>query len=127
MTMDPAGGYDLIITIVNKGWSERIVKASKEAGAEGGTIMFGRGTGIHETKTFFGIPIEPEKEIVFTAIPEEKTREVLSAIIEAGRLNEPGTGVAFVLPLKYVAGICHLVQGIWSCGPAEKSSSPADK
>ncbi len=114
--MDPAGGYDLIITIVNKGWSERIVKASKEAGAEGGTIMFGRGTGIHETKTFFGIPIEPEKEIVFTAIPEEKTREVLSAII-----------VAFVLPLKYVAGICHLVQGIWSCGPAEKSSSPADK
>ena len=109
--------YDLIITIVNKGWSERIIKASKQAGAEGGTILFGRGTGIHETKTLLGIPIEPEKEIILTAIPRGRTEAVLAAIIEAGDLNKPGTGVAFVVELKKVAGICHLIEDTLVCSP----------
>jgi nitrogen regulatory protein PII len=99
--------YDLIVTIVNKGWAEGVVKASKEAGAEGGTILFGRGTGIRETKKLFGIPIEPEKEIILTAIPRENTEKVLSAIVQAGSLNQPGTGIAFVIELKKVVGIYH--------------------
>jgi nitrogen regulatory protein P-II 1 len=100
---------------VNRGWAERILKASKKAGAEGGTVVYGRGSGIHETKTILGIPIEPEKEIILTAIPEENTEEVLSAIIEAGNLDRPGTGVAFVVELKKVAGICHILDGTLTC------------
>ncbi len=107
--------YDLIITIVNKGSSQMVLKASKAAGAEGGTTIMGRGAGIHETKTLLGIPIEPEKEIVLTAIPQEKTEKVLSAILESAGLNKPGAGVAFVVELKQVAGICHLVDGKWVC------------
>jgi phosphoheptose isomerase len=53
--------FDLIITIVDKGSSEKVVDASKKAVAEGGTIIFGRGTGIHEQAKIFGITIEPEK------------------------------------------------------------------
>jgi nitrogen regulatory protein P-II 1 len=113
--MEQKNRYDLIVTIVNRGRAERIVKASKKAGAEGGTIIFGRGTGIHETKTLLGIPIEPEKEIVLTAIPEANTDRVLAAIVEAGELNRPGTGVAFVIELKKVAGICHLLDGTFVC------------
>ncbi|MEW6032981.1 MAG: P-II family nitrogen regulator [Bacillota bacterium] len=101
--------HDLIVTIVRKGWSERIVKASKEAGAEGATILHGRGTGIHEMKVLFGLPIEPEKDIVLTIIPEEKTEQVLAAIIEAGELERPATGIAFVLPVKKAVGIVHLL------------------
>ncbi len=101
--------YDLIVTIVNRGSSEKIVKASKEAGAEGGTIILGRGTGIHEKKSLLGIPIEPEKEIVLTAVPKSKTEHVLGSIIKAGELDKPGTGIAFVLELKEIAGICHLL------------------
>lgn len=118
MIMDAPHDYDLIVTIVNRGFAERIVQASKTVGAEGGTVFFGRGTGIHETRKLLGIPIEPEKEIVLTAIPREKTERVLSAIIEAGELNRPGTGIAFVVELKKVAGICHLLNGGWSCNPA---------
>lgn len=100
--------FNLIITIVHKGYCEKIVEASKQSGAEGGTIVFGRGTGIRETQTLFGIPIEPEKEIVFTAIPKEKTDQVLQAIVQAGELDKPGTGIAFVIELKKVVGIHHL-------------------
>ncbi len=102
--------FDLIVTIVNKGGSEIIVKSSKSAGAEGGTIILGRGTGIRENNTLWGIPIEPEKDIILTIVPREKTQAVLAAIVEQGNLNKPGTGIAFVLELKSVAGICHMYQ-----------------
>lgn len=113
--MDLQYEYELIVTIVNRGFSERVVEASKQAGAEGGTIFFGRGTGIHETRKLLGIPIEPEKEIVLTAVPKGITEKVLAAIIEAVKLDQPGTGIAFVIELKKVAGICHLLDGAWRC------------
>lgn len=108
--MNPDSGFDLIVTIVNKGTCQTIIKASKKAGAEGGTIIMGRGTGIRENKTLLGIPIEPEKEIVLTIVPSDMTEKVLSAIVEDGKLNQPGAGIAFVLDLKKVTGICHLCE-----------------
>lgn len=101
--------YDLIVTIVNRDHADLVVEASKEAGAEGGTVLTGRGTGIHEHAKLFGITIEPEKEIVLTLIERAKTAEVLDAIIEKTRLDKPGQGIAFVLEVEQVAGINHLL------------------
>lgn len=101
--------FDLIVTIVNKGFAEEVVDASKKAGAEGGTIIHGRGTGIHEVEKIFGIPIEPEKEIVLTLIESSKTDKVLEAISKAIELYKPGKGIAFVLDVKKTVGICHLL------------------
>jgi len=100
--------FDLIVTIINKGWADEIVEAARSAGAEGGTVLYGRGTGVHERKSFFGILIEPEKEVVLTLIRRECTQSVLQAIIKAGQLERPGTGIAFVLDVSQVAGIIHL-------------------
>ncbi len=104
--------HDLIVTIVKKGCCEVIIEASQKAGAEGATIIPARGTGIHEQKKLLGIPIEPEKEIIFTIIQEEKTEQVLQAIIKAGKLEQPATGIAFVLELKEVVGVVHLVKAL---------------
>ncbi|MBP9944081.1 MAG: P-II family nitrogen regulator [Desulfomicrobium sp.] len=100
--------FDCIVTIVNKGHSEPVVEASRKAGAEGGTIIFGRGTGIREVKSIMGLAIDPEKEIVLTLVKSEISLRVLQAIVDAGNLEKPGTGIAFILPVKGVAGICHL-------------------
>jgi nitrogen regulatory protein P-II 1 len=99
--------YDLIVTVVPKGDSERIVEASKRAGAEGATILGGRGTGIHEQGRFLGIPIEPEKELVLTLIEKDKSEAVFESIIEAGLMDQPCTGICFVVDIKKVAGIFH--------------------
>jgi len=99
--------YDLIVTIVNKGFAEEVVEASKKAGAQGGTIMHGRGSSVHETARIFGIPIEPEKEIVLTLIYRTKTEQVMSAIKNAVDINTPGKGICFVLEVEKTAGICH--------------------
>ena len=100
--------FDCIVTIVNKGHSEPVVGASRKAGAEGGTILFGRGTGIREIKSIMGLAIDPEKEIILTLVKSEVSLRVLQAIVEAGNLERPGAGIAFILPVKGVAGICHL-------------------
>ena len=98
------GCKNLIVTIVKKGWSEKVINASRNAGAGGGTILMGRGTGINDKQSVFGLPIEPEKEIILTIVEAEQTDKILLAIEEAAELNTPGMGIAFVLSLDKVAG-----------------------
>ena len=112
--------HDLIVTIVKKGFCENIVQATRLAGAEGATIIPGRGVGIHEQKKLLGIPIEPEKEIIFTIVTEDKSEQVLEAIIKAGKLEKPATGVAFVIELKKVAGVVHLVKALEEANKSDK-------
>jgi len=102
-------GCDLIVTIVKKGFSEQVMQASIKAGAKGGTVIFGRGTGIHEQQKILGIPIEPEKEILFTVVSKQQTDEILEAIKKAGGLDKPGMGIGFVISLDRVIGMCHLL------------------
>jgi nitrogen regulatory protein PII len=101
--------HKLVITIVKKGMASKIVKASKKAGAEGGTIIFGQGTGIHEKDRILGIDIIPEKEIILSLVQTQHIENVLERMMQAGRLNKPGTGVAFVICTKSVGGIVHLL------------------
>ncbi len=101
----------LIVTVVLKGWGDTVIEASMKAGAEGGTILFGRGVGIHEKKRIMGIPVEPEKEIVFTVTPSGKTAAILNEIIKATRLGEPGRGIAFTIPVAQFAGVVHAFTG----------------
>lgn len=101
--------YDLIVTIVNQGDSDKVVEASKKAGARGGTIINGRGTGIHEQAKLFNILIEPEKEVVLTLITKDKTAQVLEAIEEGAHLNQPGKGIAFIVDVDQTIGINHIL------------------
>lgn len=106
-TMNDKEVFNLIVTIVNKGYSGEVIKASREAGAEGGTIMNGRGSGIHETGSLFSLHIEPEKEIVLTLVNQSICDNVLRTIIDKTHLDEPGKGIAFVIPVEEAAGIAH--------------------
>jgi nitrogen regulatory protein P-II 1 len=105
--MPNASAYQLIIAIVSQGRTTPLVTAAKQAGAEGATIVRGRGTGVHESAKFLGVPIEPEKDMLLVLIPKEETDAVLDAMIAAGNLDEPGKGIAFVLDVPRVAGIAH--------------------
>jgi nitrogen regulatory protein PII len=97
----------LIVTIVKKGWGDEVLCASKDAGAEGGTILFGRGVGVHEQQKLLNIMIEPEKEVVFTVVSSSQADSVIEAVVKAGKLNEPGRGIAFILPIDRVLGRVH--------------------
>ncbi len=95
----------LLIIIVGKGNASIVIDAACSAGAAGGTIMTGRGSGVHEKAKLFGIDIEPEKEVVLIVVEKENHKEILRVINEKSKLNEPGQGIAFVLPLDHVVGL----------------------
>ncbi len=100
----------LIVSIVRKGWGDTILEATMNAGAHGGTVLFGRGIGRNEQQRVFGIQIEPEKEVVLTVVPAELKDAMLREIVRAAELTVPGHGLAFVVAVEDVVGIVHLVE-----------------
>ena len=100
----------LIVSIVRKGWGSTVLEASVAAGAQGGTVLFGRGAGVNEQEKIFGLSIEPEKEIVLTLVRSDKANAILAEIVRAADLNDTGRGIAFVLPVETVAGVAHFMK-----------------
>lgn len=97
--------YDLILTIVNRGFADQVVDAARKAGAHDGTIFYARGTGLHEVEKFFAISIQPEKEIVLNIVKHADTKNVMHSIIEAAGLKTAGRGLSIALPISNVVGI----------------------
>jgi nitrogen regulatory protein PII len=81
------------------------VDAAKAAGATGATIIPARGTGMREAKTFFGLTLEDQTDIVMFLLEEHLVNPILKAIRTAGEFDKPGTGIAFVLPVEQVIGL----------------------
>jgi len=94
--------FKLIIATVKTDVTDSIVDAAKAAGA---TVTPARGTGIHEAKTFFGLTLEPQTDLVMFLLEEHLVEAVMKAICKAGHFEKPGTGIAFVLPVDQVAGL----------------------
>jgi len=97
--------FKVIIVTVKTDVTDSIVDAAKEAGATGATITPSRGTGIREAKTFFGLTLEAQTDLVMFLLEEHLVEKVMNAICEAGKFEKPGTGIAFVLPVEQVAGM----------------------
>lgn len=95
----------LIVTIVRKGWGSTVLQASVKAGARGGTVLLGRGVGVHEHEKIFGMVVEPEKEILLTMVSAAEVDRILDEIVRAAELDAAGHGMAFVLPVHRIVGI----------------------
>ncbi|MFA6627771.1 MAG: P-II family nitrogen regulator [Bacilli bacterium] len=97
--------YKLIITIVERGNAEQVIDAAKRAGSQGGTIINGRGSGIHETQKIFNIEIEPEKEIVLIIAKNDQVEIITNSIREEIHIDEPGKGIIFVTEVTQTLGL----------------------
>ena len=97
--------HKLLISTVKPDVTDAIVTAAKAAGAPGATIIPGRGTGAHEAKTFFGLSLEEQTDVVIVLLTDDLVRPVMDAISQAGEFDKPGTGIAFVLEVVDVVGL----------------------
>lgn len=97
--------YKVIVAALKPDVTDRVVDAAKACGISGATIVPGHGTGVREAKTFLGLTLETQTDVVIFLTEEELVEPVLTAIHTAGKLDQHGTGVAFVLPVERVAGI----------------------
>ena len=96
---------ELVICIVNSGFSTDVIHAARKAGCKGGTVIHANGTANPESEQFFGILIEPKKEMVLMVVPAEIRNAVLSKVNDAVGMDTNGKGIAFALPVEKAVGI----------------------
>ena len=116
--------HELIICIVNTGFTDAVMDAAKEVGARGGTVIHGRGTANKEAEEFFHISVQPDKELVMILVPSEIKDDVLHAVYQHAGLKTAGQGIAFSLPVTNVVGISSPTQSpeqAATADPAEKT------
>lgn len=99
-----ASQYSLIVTVVNRGYSDQVMKAAQLGGATGGTVLLSRGVGNHEVEKFLGFSIQPEKEVVLVLTEKEPKQEIMKAICQACGFCTPAKGLSFALPVDEAFG-----------------------
>lgn len=97
--------FKIILASVKTTLTDKIVDAAKAAGATGATIIPARGTGIREAKTFFGLSLEAQTDIIMFLLEEHIVQTILDTIGRVGEFEKPGTGIAFVVPVDQVIGL----------------------
>ena len=97
--------FKLIMAFVKPSITDAVVNALKGAGATGASIIPARGTGMHEAKSFFGLSIEDQTEIIVFLVEEHVVENLIQVIHKAGKFDQPGTGIAFVLPVEHIVGL----------------------
>ena len=91
--------YELVVCIVNAGFSQNVMEAARAAGAQGGTIIRARGSANPEAEEFFNINIQADKEMVMILVPKDIKDDVLKAVYKDCGLGDEARGIAFSLPV----------------------------
>jgi nitrogen regulatory protein PII len=93
----------LITCIVQRGLGDAIVLAAQEAGAQGATVSYAKGSGVRERLGILGVAVEVEKEVVNIVVSSEQLETVFNNVYLAGQLDTPGMGFMYVTPLEKAA------------------------
>lgn len=97
--------FELIVTIIDHGYSDEVMKHAKAVGATGGTVLHARGTGDSEIAQLFGITIQPEKEFVLILAPVKDKEAIMKAIAKGAGLATNAKGIVFSMPVDDVVGV----------------------
>ena len=96
---------DLIVVICEKGHTDLVMDAAREAGARGGTVTRAKGTGGQYTDKFFGLSIAEEKEMIYIVSASEQKSAIMTAIMTKAGSNTDAHAVVFSLPVTDTAGL----------------------
>ena len=104
--------FKLIIALVEDDKSEPVMKAAREAGATGVTIIpSARGEGVEKEKTFLGLTLATQRDVLMFLVEEHKSRRILENIAEVGRFNrKKGAGIAFQIDVEDAVGVAHQIE-----------------
>ncbi|GHV74272.1 nitrogen regulatory protein P-II [Spirochaetia bacterium] len=97
--------FDLIVSVVNRGYSDEFMARAREAGATGGTVINARGIMHQGPVKFFGISVQDEKEIITILSTREKKAPIMQAVSQAFGISSKAGGIIFSLPVDGVAGL----------------------
>ena len=97
--------HELIVVIINEGCSDMVMASARPAGATGGTVLAGKGTGSRESEKFLGISLASEKDVVLIVADKAKKANIMKAIMEHAGPGTPAAAICFSLPVTAVEGL----------------------
>ncbi len=97
----------LIMAFVADEKTETVMKAARAAGATGATVITGvRGEGLQPEKTFLGLELTAQRDVLVFLVAAPKAREILECIADAGKFDEePGSGIALQIEIEDAVGL----------------------
>lgn len=101
--------FKLIVAFVGDNKTDEVIDKVKEAGATGVTIIPGaRGEGPGKSRSFFGLSLEEQRDMLLFLVEEHLSRQILELVEEVGELeSESGAGVAFQIDVEDAVGLAH--------------------
>ncbi len=95
---------ELIIAIYQRGYTDEVMAAAREAGARGGTTINAKGTAAKNEK-FFGMTLAEEKEMLFIVSDTEGKKDIMKAIMQRAGVGTKAHAIVFSLPVTDTAGM----------------------
>lgn len=101
--------FKLIVAFVEDEKTDAIMSAAREAGATGCTVINNaRGEGLKEHKSFFGLTLASQRDVLLLLVEKHLSRDILEHIGEVGEFDaKPGTGIAVTIDVEDAVGILH--------------------
>ena len=99
---------ELIIVVLNEGYSDSVMDAARTAGATGGTVLHAKGTGKEHAEKFYGVSLAEEKDMIYILASTDKKTEIMKAITTQCGRETPMGAVCFSLPVSEIAGLRRL-------------------
>ena len=96
--------YELIVAISNEGSTDMVMNAARAAGARGGTVLHGKGTGSKDAPKFYNISIADEKEVILIVSTAGQKAGIMRAILEKAGPDSKAGSIVFSIPTTEVAG-----------------------
>ena len=106
--------FKLIIALIEDSETTKVLDAAREAGATGSTVINqARGEGVQKSKSFFGLSLESQRDVVLMLVEEHLSRSILETIARVGQFDEkPGTGIAFQIDVEDAVGVSHQIRAL---------------
>ncbi len=97
----------MIMALVSVDKTDTVIEAAREAGATGATTISSvRGEGLKPEKTFLGLDLSGQRDVLLFIVAAEKTRSILEAIAAAGEFDtEAGAGIALEINIEDAVGM----------------------
>lgn len=104
--------FKLIIALVEDHKTGMVMNAARESGATGATVINqARGEGLEQTKTFLGLSLDTQRDMLLFLVEEHLSRHILETIEDVGEFDKKtGTGIAFQIDVEDAVGVSHQIR-----------------
>ncbi len=106
--------FKLLVALVDDHLTGAVTEAARDAGATGCTVLTNaRGEGLEKKKTFLGLTLETQRDVLLLLVEEHRARHILETVGTAGEFDSSsGTGIAFQVDVEDAVGVAHQVASI---------------